>query len=289
MKKRPNFFLIGAPKAGTTSLYAHLERHPDIFLTTPKEPAYFCENMNWTKGIEWYESLFQNVDNEKIIGEGSTYYSSRPAFDNVAEKIASYSADARFLYVIRDPVERAISHYWYRVQRHMESRPMREAFATHTQYVQTSNYAYQLEPYIDLFGLGRIKVITYESLFADPVSMIEEIFTWLGVDESVKPEGTGDVLNRGKKSTKQIRGKGMLFRFRKSLAWEVAGKVVPSPVRKLGWRLATKDVKYNGADRESVVAAIKPTLKECTKVLSDLLEREFPEWTELNRTIPGKN
>ena len=116
-KAIPNLFIIGAMKSGTTSLHEYLNEHPDIFMSNVKEPGYFAECMNYyPKDLAWYESLFKEAKGEMIIGESSTNYTKLPICTDVVNKIWEFNPDARFIYVMRDPIKRVISHYWHGVK-----------------------------------------------------------------------------------------------------------------------------------------------------------------------------
>jgi len=109
---RPNLFVIGAMKSGTSSLHATLAAHPQIFMCRKKEPDYFIEQCNWSRGERWYLSLFARAGDKPIIGESSTGYTQAPRFHGVPQRIRGFRPDARFVYIMRDPIERTISHYW---------------------------------------------------------------------------------------------------------------------------------------------------------------------------------
>lgn len=107
----PDFFIIGAAKAGTTSLYDLLARHPGIFLPGRKEPEFFARDDLYDRGIDSYAGLFDPARPDQLAGEGSTLYSLSPFFPDTAARIARHVPQARFIYVLRQPVERAYSFY----------------------------------------------------------------------------------------------------------------------------------------------------------------------------------
>ena len=124
----PNFLLIGAAKAGTSSLYGYLKQHPQIYMSPIKEPRFFAlegETLNFngpTRGInqtsintlEAYSQLFQKVTTEKAIGEASTIYLSSP---KAPERIKHYLPDVKLIAILRDPSERAFSSYMHLVSK----------------------------------------------------------------------------------------------------------------------------------------------------------------------------
>src|SRR5579863_331121 len=151
-------------KSGTTYLADLLATHPSIFMCSPKEPCHFVhpEQLKflwpgaWAKRYwanqEAYLSLFRTAGAAAVIGEASVYYTHLPLASGVPERIHQFCPYARFIYIMRDPVERTISHYWHRVRWHEEGRSSIEAVKNDPQYRDVSYYAMQLKPYLDLFG-----------------------------------------------------------------------------------------------------------------------------------------
>ena len=182
---RPNFFLVGSMKSGTTSLHRYLLSHPQIFMTSdPKEPTYFLEReqlLDVLPGVEkrgfWrsetaYLDLFKEADRQLVIGEASANYARLNRVSGVPERVAAFSPDARILFVARDPIERTISHYWYMVQHFEERRDMLTAIRDEADYTDTSHYAMQLKAWLRCFPAERVKLITTEALSARPIHVI---------------------------------------------------------------------------------------------------------------------
>jgi len=226
----PNFFLAGVPKAGSTSLYRYLDQHPDIYMSPIKEPNFFADEVrvanfsdefqnraaqrqqelrrflagpmtercsagpveNW----EDYVRLFENVRGERAIGEASVCYLWSPtAITNILARVPT----AKFVIVLRNPIDRALSQY-----RHMLSfaqRPM-----TFTEHVQTALasqstqfsevypflrfgiYGEQLERLFHGVPRERVGVWFYEDYSSNPRGMLKEMFRFLGVDEQFEPD-----------------------------------------------------------------------------------------------------
>jgi hypothetical protein len=124
MTRLPDFLIIGAQKAGTTSLHVSLRKHPDVWLPRMKEVHFF--DWAYTNGIDWYLEHFEDAGDETVVGETSPFYLFHPA---VPERVAAVLPDAKLIAVLRDPVDRAVSHYQYQVKYGGERRPMAEAFA----------------------------------------------------------------------------------------------------------------------------------------------------------------
>ncbi len=174
--RKPGLFVIGAMKSGTSYLSRLLGLHPSIFIPDLEEPSYFVPPGQlrdiwpymWDQGIwrseEAYLRLFQPGGDATILGEASTNYSKVPLVSGVPERIARFNDEARFIYIMRDPVERSISHYWHMVRFNAEYRPMLSAILQDPRYMAVSHYARQLAPYFSLFGRERVFTLTFEEL-----------------------------------------------------------------------------------------------------------------------------
>src|SRR5262249_39324802 len=127
----PNFFVIGAPKAGTTSLYEYVAQHPDVYMSPVKEPAYFKprhppggEDAEPEDRLAAYVALFDGVAGEHVVGEATPSYLQSAS---AAARIRDAVPDARLVAVLRNPVDRAYSGYSMRVQQGTEDRTFVEA------------------------------------------------------------------------------------------------------------------------------------------------------------------
>lgn len=179
----PNFLIIGASKAGTTSLYHYLRQHPDIYMSPVKEPRYFSGEVIETR--EAYESLFSAVTSERAIGEASPQYLRAPA---AADRIAAELPGVRLIVSLRNPADRAYSSYLWRLQGGRERRSVDEALRPGTFYFDTSLYFSALQRYFDRFGAARIKVILFDDLAAKPQTVLRELYEFLGVDASFETD-----------------------------------------------------------------------------------------------------
>jgi len=192
--KYPNLFVIGAMKAGTSSLHEYLHQHPDIFMSRLKEPQYFSPNRtpegilwgqgnpNPEPGIGWYLRLFDGAGSVKYAGESTTNYAKEPVINGSAQHIYDFNPAARIVYILRDPLARIISHYWYYVAAKVECRTFDRAVAQDVQYKAYSDYARQVRPYWRLFGMENVYLLTFEELLSNPHCAMRDLFGWLQVD-----------------------------------------------------------------------------------------------------------
>jgi hypothetical protein len=181
-----NFALIiGSMKSGTTSLFSYLEQHPEIARCSEKEPDFFLTNRNWDKGFDWYQGLWNwNPSQHKIALEGSVNYTKIPNFPNAAEKIATIDANFKFIYIMRDPIERIESHYMHN---YFKGRNVTHGFASDRikdHYINASRYAKQIDEYYCRFPAENILLLNFEDLKAQPFEVVRRVCGFLNIDPS---------------------------------------------------------------------------------------------------------
>jgi Sulfotransferase domain len=177
----PNLVVIGGLKCGTTSLHHYLGLHPEIDMSRPKELNYFIRELNWALGSEWYASHFDA--GAAVRGETSPHYTNYPRFDGVAERMGSVIPDARLIYMVRNPIDRMLSHYLHNVAGGYDDRPLGEALSEpDSAYVNRSRYWMQLERYLERFD-SRILVVAREDLLTQRAATMRHVFGYLGADE----------------------------------------------------------------------------------------------------------
>jgi hypothetical protein len=185
----PNLFVVGAPKAGTTSLWRYLGQHPEIFMSREKEPRFFSSSrkLESDQATEAYLGLFEAAGDEKLRGEASPTYMSRTA---TAKEIHRVAPGARIVISLREPVERTHSSYMSLVNDGVEQRSFREAVEDDLArrrrpgapvYVKRRLYAPGLRRYQKLFG-GQVFVLFFEELTERPAKVMEELYGFLEVD-----------------------------------------------------------------------------------------------------------
>tara|TARA_A100001037_G_scaffold298327_1_gene321832 strand:+ start:2935 stop:3780 length:846 start_codon:yes stop_codon:yes gene_type:complete len=188
MSLLPDFLVIGAFKAGTTSLHHYLDKHPRIFMTRLKEPNFFAHtksdpnhdnrNIFPVTDLAQYERLFADARADQLKGEASPgYLPSKQAPRKIKEQIP----DIRLLATLRDPVDRAYSHYLMELRNEQISLPPNQAFDAGGYWLEASNYARQLNRYLEHFRPDQIKVVLYEEMRSDADKVVHDILDWLGL------------------------------------------------------------------------------------------------------------
>ncbi len=183
----PNVVVIGGLKCGTTSLHHYLNLHPQVEMSRPKELNFFVAELNWPLGVDWYATHFRS--SAPVRGESSPHYTNRPRFAGVAERMRSLLSEPRVIYMVRDPIDRMLSHYLHNVGGGYEDRGLVDALGDpDTSYVARSRYAFQLEPYLEALGPDRIEIVAREELKQDRRAVMSRVFAFLGVDPAFDSE-----------------------------------------------------------------------------------------------------
>ncbi len=180
MTRRPDFVVIGAMKCGTSSLHEQLALQPGIFMSELKEPNFFSNDEEYRRGISTYSSHFQAAENNDLVGESSTHYTKLPTYPLTVQRLREYLPDARFIYVMRHPVDRLVSQYIHEWTVRVIDTDINTALTEHRELIDYSLYARQLKPYIDTFGTNKVLPVFFESLFGQPQKEIERICQFLG-------------------------------------------------------------------------------------------------------------
>jgi hypothetical protein len=188
----PNFLVVGAAKAGTTSLHRYLRAHPEVFVPGIKELNFFAEGKSGGSApanLAEYERCFAAAGAARAIGEVSPRY--LPARD-AAERIARDLADVRVVVALREPVGRAWSDYVGRVRILREARPPAEALRPGEDYVDRGFYGRQLQRFYDRLPADRIHILLHEDLAQDTAATMHGLWNFLGVD----PDASVDMSTR---------------------------------------------------------------------------------------------
>jgi len=201
LEKWPNLFIVGAPKAGTTSLHEYLKKIPEIFMSEVKEPYYFCKTMipidhyiTPIRDREKYLALFEKSENEKIVGESSVWYLSDP---DASTLIHQQVPSAKIIILLRDPVERAFSHYLMlegRKQFKLSSfheqiqKEIREGLDYKTPHIRLDAgfYYNDILRFIEIFGRQQVKIIIFEEFIFNTKEILEDILEFLDVNALLK-------------------------------------------------------------------------------------------------------
>jgi hypothetical protein len=302
--KKPNFFLVGAPKSGTTAMVQYLEAHPDIFMGV-KEMHFFGRDLHlrppfYRHNLSEYLAEFQGCNGQRRIGEASVWYLFS---SQAASEIRAFSPDARIIIMLRDPVEMLYSLYhefrylgdehlpsfkqalWAEPDRRAGQKICRSAcFAQGLVYRETARYADQVKRYLDVFGRDRVHVIIYDDLAAHPLRVYQDTLKFLCVEASYGPADF-KIIN----GNKSVRSRALRAVIKEPLLHSSVAAVRPWLPRKLvlgmrhlgtlAWRLNTQFKKRPSLDarlRAELRAEFAPEIER----LSELLGRDLTHWSK---------
>lgn len=189
MNLLPNFFIIGAMKSGTSSLHHFLSAQEDFGMSSIKEPNFYAKARTpFHKSSSWYKGLFSEA---KWRGESSTAYTKYPFVKKVPSRIKKQVPDAKFIYIMRDPIERSLSHITHEMlEGQIGISKEADKFVTDTKspFVQFSLYGLQLQQYLEHFDKSRILLLDFHELKSNPSSCVQDIFNFLGHNANIRSD-----------------------------------------------------------------------------------------------------
>jgi hypothetical protein len=267
------FFIIGAMKAGTTSLYKYLAGHPQLYASPRKEPRVFRDPADPARLRAAFHALFAGRREESWCFEASTAYTKYPLVSGVPRRLQVVVPEARFVYLVRNPVERSWSHYVHNLAHGREAQRFDRALAKRPQYLDTSRYHLQLSRYHEVFPRERMLVQVFEEMVADPVATVRAVCGFLGVDCSYRPP-TSDVAYNA--SSDKLAASRPLRTVR-TLGMD---EIIPGRVRHwLQKRGSPLPAKKDGLTPE-LRAQLVESLREDTERFFEHLGRRIASWSD---------
>lgn len=302
----PNFFIVGAAKAGTSSLDRYLSQHPQIYIPPKKEAHYFSipdfplrftgpgdDGMNefTIRDKETYTSLFTPAENHLAVGESSVFYLYYPG---TAERIYQEVPAAKIIIVLRNPVDRAFSAYMHLIrderetltfEASLEQEPARRNahFEPMWLYKALGLYASQVERYLATFGHQQVKVVLFEEFVRNPQATLEELFAFLQVDPFFEVDTSLRLNESGKPKSRLVYN----FVSQPHPLKELLKPLIPHQVReRMGIRaksLVLERTEMNPETRRNLQAFfLKDTLR-----LESILHRDLSIWYDHAETDDG--
>ena len=290
----PNFLIIGAMKSGTTALYYYLEQHPQIYMSPVKEPNFLCiggqksSDSQAVTNLEAYQRLFKGVSDEKAVGEASHCCLYEP---EAVARIQQYVPDAKLIAILRNPVDRAYSHFLHMVRSGIEplsdfAQAIRKEETGAVQarsfqdYLGRGRYYEQLKRYFDAFDRKQVKVYLYEDLNDAPLDTLRDTFRFLGVDDSFVPDVS---LRRNVSGHPRYKALDEFLR-RPGSTKEVLKVYLPAGLR---WRLSeafdalkTRNLVEPPAVRPEVRQHLVRVYREDIYKLQKMIGRDLSHWLE---------
>ncbi|WP_067621209.1 sulfotransferase family protein [Alicyclobacillus acidiphilus] len=297
---RPNFFIVGAAKSGTSSLDRYLGQHPEVYIPPKKEAHFFSipdfppvfrgpgdEGMNQytIRDRDMYYHLFDGVAGEKAIGESSVFYLYYPG---TAQRMKQEIPDAKIIIMLRNPVDRAFSAYMHLIRDEREHRSFRESLAKEAEfkandfepmwyYRELGLYSEQVKRYLETFGRDRVKVIIFEEFVKDAVSGVQDVAAFLGVSTDFVPDTS---IRHNESGVPKSR---LLYNFisKPHGIKELVKPLVPTGVRERLGNQAKSMVLERAQMDPDVRSELEAYFAEDVKKLEELLHRDLSVWRKV--------
>jgi hypothetical protein len=229
----PDFIIIGAMKAGTTSLWEHLRAHPQVYMPDLKELQFFSNPGRLNRDLDWYREQFADAGDAVAAGEASTNYTKHPRRPGTAARIAEVMPRVRLVYLVRDPIERIRSHYLHVAHGYGERRPLPIAVREDPEYVDVSRYRMQIDQYLPHFDASQLLVVTSEDLREHRRATLERVMHFVGVDPALVARPAAPEAHRS--ADKRV-DTPLTTRVRRTRGFETVRRLTPRAVRRLAAR-----------------------------------------------------
>jgi hypothetical protein len=204
--RRPDFLIIGAARAATTSMSVWLSLHPEVFIPPAKELFFFDREERWSRGMAWYEEQFAPGRGHRAVGESSTSYM---VYEHAVRRIADELPGVRLIAQLRNPVDRAYSHYCYAQAWGVETRTFEEAVADELdgrievpggEYLGRGRYLALLQMVCSSVPRSSLLVLLFDDVKERPDEAFREVCGFIGVDDSLEVEEVGSQLNPSRRA-----------------------------------------------------------------------------------------
>lgn len=232
---KPDFIIIGAMKCGTTSLHYYLRNHPDIYMPREKELDFFGGANNYEKGVSWYTSKFKSQ--YLLNGEASPNYTKVHLFEGVPEKMYRLLPNVKLIYLYRDPIDRAYSHYLHSLSTRREKKNLENALTENSNYILTSRYYWQLEQFLKYYPLDQFLILNSDQLRKNRKNALKKIYDFLGVDYFYDE----DIIEKNRQSSSlKTRRSKFNYLFLNTNTGDYLKKIVPEEFKQFYKKLTEK-------------------------------------------------
>jgi len=306
---KANFFIVGAAKAGTTSLYKYLSQHTDIYFSSIKEPNYFSTDIDisdfttlykrntfldtdlyfagkllpelqltFVRNKDYYNRLFEEIEDKKILAEASTSYLYS---ENAAQNIMDYNPEAKILVILRNPIERAYSHYQmalryghtelgFREALEKDISQIKKGWGVSELFIELGLYYNQLMRYFETFSKDKIKIVLFDDLKSNSNKVLQECFDFLDVE---KMEIETDKIYNAKKLPKNPQLNHLLTKIgAKKLIKSFVSESTKNMLAKAFYKNGNDSISKN--DREFLLDIYKDDIKKT----ANLINRDLSSW-----------
>lgn len=275
----PDFLIIGAMKAGTTTLYYDLLANPALFLPSIKEPRALVDDRVLTPhGRRDYARLFRPARLDQRCGEASTDYTKLPDFPGVpARAVRLLGSHLRAIYLVREPVARIISHHRHAYIHGRIQLPIDQAVRELPMFLNWSRYAMQIQPWLDALGPDQVRIVRFDDYVADRRGTVADLCRFLGVEPVVDRVEPDRVYNPAQELRRTV---GLPGRLRNTFLYmRLIRPLLPDPVRRrLRDAVLPRGTPPPAAPAPHTIDWILEQLRDDVDQLGRLLSRPGPAW-----------
>ena len=240
-EKLPDFIIIGAMKCATSTLHEQLSFQDGIGMSDPKEPYFFSDDPVYAKGLDWYSSIWSHTKDGNILGESTTHYTKLPTYPHTIDRLKKHVPNAKFIYVMRHPIDRLVSQYIHHWTENEIAVPIDEAIDTHPHLISYSQYAMQLQPFFETFGQERVLPVFFDRLRTHSQQALEEVCQFIGFKQ--KPEWKEDDQPRNVSAERMRESKLRDIIVNAPVISTVRKRLIPQSVRdriKSQWQMSDR-------------------------------------------------
>jgi|GEM_PF-356776 len=279
-----NFMIVGAQKCGTTTLTEMLRGHPSLVCCDVKEPMFFCSSKNWQDEISDYHSLYKWKEGA-LHFEASTSYTFFPYQENknVWKILHAYNPNLKIIYIVRNPIDRIISGYMHAYEQGYIDDEIEKAVVENPFFLNLSQYATQIKPFLDLFGDDQVLILFFEDLIKDPTIIINQISSFLNIPSNE----FGDIKNFH--SNKSVGGFKIHHQFSNpGLFLRIVRRLLPSLWDYLtdnSARAFTEKPKLTRQYQEIILHFLRHEIVE----LEEMTGRDLSSWRQIHNTKDSIN
>lgn len=274
---RVDFMILGAQKCATNTLFTILQRHPALIGSAPNEPHFFCRSPDWRSELDAYHALFEEKEGVQYF-ESSTTYTFYPLRNlHIWDDLYAYNPDLKFIYLVRNPIDRIVSGYMHTYQRGYTDRPFEESLIKNRMYLDITRYYTQIIPYIRRFGRDQVLLLDFDDLTQRTEATIQQVCAFLNINfdafGTLEKTHRNPSLGRTKKHHKYDHPSWLLARIRDHLPplWE---KITDNSRRHF-----TEKPKPSPALQQMILQMLEVEIRE----LETLMGKNLSKWKRIQK------
>ncbi|MGY3572132.1 sulfotransferase [Vibrio sp. SCSIO 43135] len=257
--KLPGAIVIGAPKAGTTTLCDSLARHPDVYMY-PKKETHFYNTYYHSRGMEWYLSLFKDAPSHQLIMEGTPDYAMSNCIEQTIPRIHQHNPDTKLIFMVREPVERIESHYVQMLSNHREIVDQPTAFQKWPEIIDSSRYHQLMQVVLKYFSPKQVHVIFLDQYAQNKRVIHAEVAEFLGISNADTALDSMEFEEHSHKRENQGMDGVLLATLRKSRHYDKLNMLTPKPIIQLGKRFLRRKISVSSRLEDSVKQSLTKQL-----------------------------